>query len=69
MNGITENTKYTFLMTKKEVIKAMQLLDKKELKYSSSYNLNEEEGAKLYVAYQVKNQVKELLENSNIEFE
>ena len=56
-------------MTKKEVIKAMQLLDKNELKYSSSYSLNEEEGAKLYVAYQVKNQVKELLENSNIEFE
>ena len=56
-------------MTKKEVIKAMQLLEKNKLKYSSSYILNEEEGAKLYVAYQVKNQVKELLENSNIEFE
>ena len=69
MNGITENTKYTFLMTKKEVIKAMQLLEKNKLKYSSSYILNEEEGAKLYIAYQDKNLVKELLENNNIEFE
>lgn len=69
MVGITENTKYTFLMDKKEVIKAMRLLSNERLQYSSSYNLNEEEGAKLNVPYQMKEEVEELLTESNIKFE
>lgn len=51
MIGITENTKYTFLMDKKEVIRAMKILSDERLQYSSSYNLNTNNGAKLNVPY------------------
>ena len=69
MIGITENTKYTFLMDKKEVIKAMRILSNERLQYSSSYNLNTSTGAKLNVPYQNKEKVKELLLCNNIKFD
>ena len=69
MIGITENTKYTFLMDKKEVIKAMKILSDERLQYSSSYNLNTNNGAKLNVPYQDKEKVKELLLCNNIKFD